>query len=47
MNYSYDRVQIYLWTESDQELVLETADRAASQPQRLALAESGLLGYTL
>ena len=47
VKYSYNRVQIYLWSESDQTLVLEAADGAARDPQRLALAESGLLGYTL
>lgn len=45
--YNYNRVQIYLWSENDQTLLLETADSATSHPHRLPLAESGLLGYTL
>lgn len=46
-NYGYDRVQIYLLDEGDQELVLEAPGLVDSETKRLPVAESGLLGDTL
>lgn len=46
-NYNYDRVQIYLWDEDAQVLIVEPAGNAVDLPRRIPLAESGLLGDTL
>ncbi|MEA3336261.1 MAG: ATP-binding protein [Chloroflexota bacterium] len=46
-NYSYDDVQIFLWSDSRREFILDASGESHGEAVPIPLDESGLLGYTL
>lgn len=46
-NYHYDRVLLYLWSETDQALVLDAPDACGVLPQKVALDDGGVLVQVL
>ncbi len=47
VHYGYDQVYLFLWTESDQTLILDQHDRTPGARRSIPLARSGLLGQAL
>ena len=44
-NYCYDEVQVFLWSEADQALYLDSPGTLTAERPSLALAEAGILGH--
>ena len=47
IHFGYDQVQLFLWSEADQMLVLDPPEIGTSSRIRIPLGEAGLLGHTL
>lgn len=47
LNYGYDEVQVFLWSESQQKLILDQPDQDSNIKVSLNIEDSGLLGEAL